>query len=136
MNTTGKNAGPIVDVNDVSHISEVTVIKGDVTSLTDIRIDGTVAGTVYSRGKLVLGEKAVVTGALLCIQADIFGRMEGDVYVKESLFLRESASVNGSIHVRRFQVEMGARINGSCHMIGEEDFEKFVKDVVTIPLPA
>lgn len=136
MNMATKNEEPVVDVNDVSHISAGTIIKGEISSLTDIRIDGTVEGKVYSKGKVVVGEQAAVTGALLCSQMDLWGRMEGDVYVKDTFSLKESASVNGSIHVRRFQVEMGAQINGTCQMITEEDFDKFVKDVVTTPVPS
>ena len=58
MMTTPKIAEPVVDVNDVSHISSGTIIKGEVSSLTDIRIDGHVEGEVYSKGKIVVGDQA------------------------------------------------------------------------------
>ncbi|MBQ3651202.1 MAG: hypothetical protein II959_02075 [Clostridia bacterium] len=43
--------------------------------------------------------------------------------------------LNGNIHVRRIQVEMGAQINGTCNMISEEDYDTFVKDVITTEAP-
>lgn len=119
----------MVDVNDVSHISAGTVIKGEMTSLTDIRVDGTVQGKLYSKGKVVVGEGAFVTGTLACDNMDFWGRMEGDIYVKDTFSLKNSATVEGNIHVRRFEVEMGARINGTCKMISEEDYDIFVKDL-------
>ena len=133
MNT--KEMEPIVDVNDVSHISAGTVIKGEISSLNDIRIDGTVEGKIYSKGKIVVGENSVVTGSLLCTNVDFWGRMEGDIYVKDTMTLKGAAVVNGNINVRKFQVEMGAQINGSCHMISEADYEKFVADVVNTQAP-
>lgn len=126
---------PIVDVNDVSHISAGTIVKGEVSSHNDIRVDGIVEGKIYSKGRIVVGDKASVVGALLCCNVDLEGKVEGDVYVKDTMSLKGNASVNGNINVRKFQVEMGAQINGTCHMITEADFEKFVSDVVTTPLP-
>lgn len=133
--TTPKIAEPVVDVNDVSHISSGTIIKGEISSLTDIRIDGHVEGKVYSKGKIVVGDQAGVNGSLLCSNLDFWGQMEGDIYVKDTLSLNGSATINGNIHVRKFQVEMGAQINGSCNMISEADYEKFVQDVVTTKIP-
>ena len=124
-----------VDVNDVSHISAGTVVKGEISSLSDIRVDGSVEGKLYSKGKIVVGEAARITGALLCSNVDFWGRMEGDVYVKDTMSIKGNAVVNGNINVKKFQVEMGAQINGSCHMISEGDFDKFVADVVTTPIP-
>lgn len=132
---TNKEMEPIVDVNDVSHISAGTVVKGEISSLNDIRIDGTVEGKIYSKGKIVVGENSVVTGSLLCTNVDFWGKMEGDIYVKDTMTLKGAAAVNGNINVRKFQVEMGAQINGTCHMISEADYDKFVSDVVTTPVP-
>ena len=132
---TNKEMEPIVDVNDVSHISAGTVVKGEVSSMNDIRIDGVVEGKIYSKGKIVVGENSVVTGSLLCTNVDLWGKMEGDIYVKDTMTLNGAASVNGNINVCKFQVEMGAQINGTCHMISEADYDKFVSEVVTTPLP-
>ena len=123
---------PIVNVNDVSRISTGTVIKGEVSSDSDIRVDGSVDGKLYSKGKIVVGESASLKGDLLCNVVDMWGRMEGDIYVKDVLSVKSSAVINGNIYVRKFQVEMGAQINGSCHMIGEAEYDKFVGSVVTV----
>ncbi len=124
-----------VDVNDVSHISAATIIKGELSSLTDIRVDGIVEGKVYSKGKVVVGENAQLAGTLACNNVDFWGKMDGDIYVKDTFSLKGTASVNGNIHVRRFQVEMGAQINGTCAMITEDDYDKFVEDVITTEVP-
>ena len=124
-----------VDANNVSHISAGTAIKGEISSVADIRVDGKVEGKVYSKGRVVVGEDASVTGTLACDNVDFWGKIEGDIYVKDTFSLKSTAAVNGNIHVRRIQVEMGAQINGTCNMITEDDYDTFIKDVITTEAP-
>ena len=44
-------------VNDISRISAGSVIKGEITSPNDIRIDGTFEGRIFSQAKVVVGKK-------------------------------------------------------------------------------
>lgn len=126
-----KVAEQVVDVNDISRISAGTVIKGEISSPSDIRIDGTVDGKIFSKGKIVVGENAFIKGSVFCAVMDFWGKMEGDIYVKDTLSLKSSSSVEGNINVRKFQVEMGAQINGSCHMISEAEFDKTFDSIKT-----
>ena len=112
-----------VNVNEVSRIAEGVVIKGDIKSRSDIRVDGQIDGTISSEGRIVVGETANLTGKLFCNDIDFWGRMDGDLYVRDVLSIKGTAVINGNIHVRKLQVEMGAQINGSCHMITEADYD-------------
>lgn len=112
-----------VNANEVSRIAEGVVIKGDITSRSDIRVDGQIDGTICSEGRIVVGETANLTGSLFCNDIDFWGRMDGDLYVRDVLSVKGTAVINGNIHVRKLQVEMGAQINGSCHMITEEEYD-------------
>ena len=113
-----------VNANEVSRIAESVVIKGDITSRADIRVDGKIDGTITSDGRIVIGEKACLTGKMFCNDTDFWGKMEGDLYVRNILSIKGTASINGSIHVRKLQVEMGAQINGSCKMITEAEYDE------------
>ena len=136
MNNNNKTTAPVVDANNVSHISSGTVVKGEISSVADIRVDGAVQGKVYSKGRVVVGEDATLTGTLACTNVDFWGKIEGDVFVKDTFSLKGTAAVNGNIHVRRLQVEMGAQVNGTCSMITEEDYDTFIKDVITTEAPS
>jgi len=118
------------NVNNVSRISQGAVIRGDLSSSTDIRIDGQVDGTLFSEGKVVVGETARLSGKLFATHVDFWGKMDGDIFVKDTLSLKSSAVVNGNIHVRKIQVEMGAQINGSFKMISEQEYEQLVATMV------
>lgn len=113
-----------VNVNSISRISAGTVIKGEILSPNDIRIDGTFEGKVTSKGRVVLGETAVVRGDIVCTNIDLWGKVEGNLYVKDTLSLKEGCVMNGNLHVRRLSVELGATFNGSCRTITEAEFDK------------
>ena len=124
------------NVNDVSRISQGASIRGDLVSSTDIRVDGQVDGSLFSDGKVVVGESARLSGKLFGTTVDFWGKMDGDVFVSDTLSLKSSSTVNGNIHVRRMQVEMGAQINGSFKMITEQEYNQLVNTMVKRPTPA
>ncbi len=113
-----------VNVNEVSRISVGTKIKGDIDSPGDIRIDGCFEGRLVSKGRVVVGEKAVIKGDVICENADFWGKSTGSVYAKDTLTLKDTCSVEGEIHVRKIVVELGANFNGTCKMLSEGEFDK------------
>lgn len=113
-----------VNVNDVSRISLGTLVKGEIQSPGDIRIDGSFDGKLVSKGRVVVGEKANLTGDVICQNMDFCGTMKGNFYVKDTLTLKAGCTVDGDLHIKRLQVELGARFNGNCHMLEESEFEK------------
>lgn len=119
-----------VNVNEVSRIAEGMSVKGDIVSHTDIRVDGKVEGTIYSEGRIVVGETAVLNGKMLCNDTDFWGRLDGDIYVRNVLSLKSTAVINGNIKVAKLQVEMGAQVNGTCKMISQEEFDEAVPEKV------
>jgi cytoskeletal protein CcmA (bactofilin family) len=113
-----------VNVNEVSRISAGTVFKGELTSPGDIRIDGEFEGRIFSKGRVVVGEKAKVKGDIVCINVDFCGTMTGNFFVKETLTLKAGCQVHGDLNVKRLQVELDAKFNGSCRMIDDAQFDK------------
>ena len=97
-------------------ISAGTTIKGDLSSNSDLRIDGTVIGNINSSAKIVIGNSGVVEGDIFGNNADIVGRTSGTIKVKELLQLRGECVVNGNIYAGKLQVEPSATFNGQCHM--------------------
>ena len=117
---------PNLNVNTINRISVGTIIKGEIVSSSDIRIDGTFDGKVQSNGRVVIGESASVKGDIICENLDLWGEVDGNVYVKDTLSLKQGCTVNGNVHIRRFCVELGSTFNGNCKMITEDEFEKLI----------
>jgi len=116
-----KIAEPVVDVNDVCRITEGTRISGEIFSHSDIRVDGTIDGTMTSTGRIVIGENANIEGIVTSRELDLWGKIDGEIYSTELLTLRESSKVKGSVNVRKFQVEIGAEVNGTFKMLSESE---------------
>ena len=115
---------PVVNVNSISRISAGTVIKGEIISPNDIRIDGTFEGRIQSKGRVVVGESATIKGDIVCENVDLWGKVEGNLFVKDTLSLKEGCVVSGNLHIRRLAVELGATFNGNCKTITEAEFNK------------
>lgn len=99
-------------------IQSGTVITGDIESNGNIRIDGTLTGTITAGGKVILGSTGTVEGEINCINADIEGRVNGIIRVRELLSLKTTAIITGDIQVAKLAIEPGARFTGMCRMDG------------------
>jgi len=109
--TTSNGSG-----NGTTLISSGTTIKGDISSNSDIRVDGTIIGNINRRAKIVVGGSGVVEGDINGNHADIVGKTSGTIKVKELLQLRGECVVNGNIYAGKLQIEPTATFNGQCHM--------------------
>lgn len=114
----------VLNVNSISRISAGTVIKGEIMSPNDIRIDGTFEGRIQAKGRVVIGETAMIKGDIVCDNVDLWGKVDGNVFVKDTLALKEGCVVNGNLHVRKLSVELGSTFNGNCKMISEAEFDR------------
>ena len=115
----------------VNMIGAGTVITGDIQSKGDIRVDGTLKGSVKTTGKLVLGTEGVIEGDVVCADADVSGKIKAKITVSQLLSLKSAAILNGDIITNKLSIEPGASFTGSCSMgaviKGLNDIEKIDK---------
>jgi cytoskeletal protein CcmA (bactofilin family) len=97
-------------------ISPGTVINGNVTAESDLRIDGTIHGNVSCSAKIVIGPEGYVRGNIEGVQADITGQVEGDITIEELVQLREQGKIQGNIKAGTLQIDPTAEFNGTCQM--------------------
>jgi cytoskeletal protein CcmA (bactofilin family) len=102
--------------NGTTLIGSGTILKGDITSNSDLRIDGTIIGNIISTAKVVIGANGVVEGNISGNQADIIGKVTGNIKAKDLLQLRGDSTVTGNLYAGKLQVEPSATFNGQCHM--------------------
>lgn len=102
--------------NGTTLISSGTSLKGDISSNGDLRIDGTIVGNITSSAKIIIGASGVVEGDINGNQADIVGKVSGNVRAKELLQLRGESVVSGNLYAGKLQVEPSATFNGQCFM--------------------
>jgi len=110
----------VANVNSVSRIAAGTVIKGEITSKTDLRLDGYFEGRIFSQGKVVIGETAEVKGDVMGNSVDMMGKITGNIFVKDTLSLKNGTVITGNVTTRRLVVELGSVFNGNCKMGGQD----------------
>ncbi len=104
--------------NQQNRLSQGTKLKGEITSEGGFRIDGEVEGNITSPNKIVIGKTGVVTGTIICNDADIEGSVEGKIEVKNLLSIKSSAHIEGEVITGKLAVEPNATFNASCIMKG------------------
>ena len=109
-----KNKTEMIEM--VNTIGTGTVVTGDVQSKGDIRVDGTLKGSVNTLGKVVLGKEWVIEGDVVCKNADIAGTLKAKITASELLSLKATAKLNGDITTNKLSIEPGASFTGSCSM--------------------
>ncbi|HJW31077.1 MAG TPA: polymer-forming cytoskeletal protein [Saprospiraceae bacterium] len=93
-----------------------TNIEGTVHAEKDIRIDGTMTGTLICKGKLIIGPTGMIKGDVQCENAVIEGRFEGVLMVGEILHVKETAKIEGDIMTQKLIVQPGSLFNVKCKM--------------------
>ena len=121
----GSNAksekGPEFNPATVNIINSGTNINGDIVSNGDIRIDGSLTGTITSKSKMVLGQTGSVEGDINAQHADISGVVKGNIFVNELLTLKSTSKVFGDVVTKKIIIEAGAEFNGRCHMKSDKN---------------
>lgn|SRR5690606_18046781 len=123
--------------NDINHAQKVTVLSlgfeltGDVISKNDIRADGILRGHIRTDKKVVVGEKASITGDILADEITIGGEVTGDLYINGETTIHATAKVSGNILTHKITIQTGAEIN-SC--IRTADPSAIQKEKEALPL--
>ena len=99
-----------------NRIVEGTIIKGDIISQADFRLDGELIGNFQTKGKIVIGPAGSVSGDIICKNADIEGKFNGKIEVAEILNVKHKASIHGEVLCGKLSVEPGAEFSASCTM--------------------
>lgn len=91
-------------------------VLGDMIIESNLRIDGEIKGNVTSTAKVVIGKSGIITGDLVCNDADIEGSVTGKLKVENLLSLKSTASINGEISTAKIEIEEGAQFSGNIKM--------------------
>ena len=102
--------------NHVAIIGEGVELRGNVETEEDLRICGSLAGSINSQSKVILSPTSTVHGDIRCMEAEVFGRVKGNLHVVGLLRLKGNAIVEGDIYAARLQVEEGVYLLGKCRM--------------------
>jgi cytoskeletal protein CcmA (bactofilin family) len=107
---------PSASSSSSNSLIQGTNIEGNVQADKDIRIDGSLKGTLTCKGKVIIGPTGYISGDVQCENAVIEGRFEGVLLVTDILHVKETAKVEGDVTTQKLVVQPGSVFNVKCKM--------------------
>ncbi|HVX00488.1 MAG TPA: polymer-forming cytoskeletal protein [Candidatus Babeliaceae bacterium] len=98
--------------------ASVTVI-GKIVFQREIHIEGVFEGEFEGNGKIIIGPEGFVKADIDVQEAEISGKVEGNITVKHRLILRGNAEVKGNITAPRLTVDEGVSIIGQVYVTAQ-----------------
>jgi len=99
-------------------------IKGEINQADEVQIDGNAEVTMQT-DNLVVGGTGFLKGNISTENADIWGRLEGDVKISGTLTVQEQGNVAGKIEYQNLQIKLGGKVRGE---IKDSDKVKKISD--------
>jgi cytoskeletal protein CcmA (bactofilin family) len=96
------------------------VVQGDLKADGAFRIDGTVEGSVISKGAVYIGESGVVRGDVAGSDVVIAGQVTGNVSCTGHLEIVASGKIEGDLDAKSVRIETGGVFRGTSRMAGAE----------------
>jgi cytoskeletal protein CcmA (bactofilin family) len=92
-------------------------MKGvEVTDCDTLVVEGRIEATLDSR-VLQIAQNGVFSGTVAVDNAEIHGRLEGDLTVRKQLVIHATGKVSGKIRYAKIKVEEGAELAGEISMM-------------------
>lgn len=106
---------------DVSMVGPTITLKGELEAGEDLLFEGRMLGDIkLATGTLTIGRDGRVKGELKASRIVVDGHVEGTLVGTESVVLRATADVRGSILTPRISLEDGCKFKGNVDTSGSE----------------
>jgi len=86
-------------------------IKGEILNADEIQIDGS-ADITLNTDNLIIGSTGEAKGNLETHNADVWGKIDGDLKVNGTLTVQEDGEVSGNVEYESVQIKLGGKIRG------------------------
>lgn len=86
-------------------------IKGEITNADEIQIEGS-ADVTINTSNLIVGSQGDLKGNIESGNADIWGKIDGDIKISGTLTVQEKGVVSGSIEYQNLQIKLGGKVSG------------------------
>jgi cytoskeletal protein CcmA (bactofilin family) len=87
--------------------------SGDVASCDRLVVEGSIEANLKNCQNMMIAETGIFRGDGSTENADVHGRVEGDLVVHKRLLIRASGHVSGTITYGEIEIEAGGRISGA-----------------------
>jgi cytoskeletal protein CcmA (bactofilin family) len=113
---------------ELNFIGKGTVVEGNVSTESSIRVDGKIKGSLTCKNTLTIGENGEIEGDVKAVNAIIGGRVKGKVIIQEKLVLESKSSLNGELKAKKLIIDEGATFDGTSNMVMEKPSSQPVQE--------
>ena len=85
--------------------------KGEITNADEVQVEGK-ANITLNTDNLVVGAHGELKGNIESCNADVWGKVDGDLKISGTLTIQEQGTVSGSVEYQNLHVKLGGKING------------------------
>jgi cytoskeletal protein CcmA (bactofilin family) len=97
-------------------IGEGTIIKGDLETTGQVRIDGDLIGSLKTESQVIISPTGRVKGNISARELIVGGLFKGDILTSDKVVILSSGLVLGKIISPLLVIEQGALLDGVCHI--------------------
>jgi cytoskeletal protein CcmA (bactofilin family) len=94
-----------------------TQIKGTITGVSGMRIDGNIEGNIETQGEISIGEMATVVADIKAKAVVVAGSVKGNVTAEEKIEIMSSGKIEGEIVSATLVINEGGQFNGKSDMV-------------------
>ncbi|MBT3401416.1 MAG: polymer-forming cytoskeletal protein [Rhodospirillaceae bacterium] len=95
-------------------------LSGEITACDTLVVEGTVDATLENSRLLEVTDSGTFRGKVQIEDAEIAGVFEGDLSVRNRLFIRSTGRVTGTISFGKLEVELGGVLSGDINVLSSE----------------
>lgn len=104
-----------------SFIDPDSTVEGTLRTDHDLRVEGSVSGTIQCEGVLYVAEGALVDAEIDASSIVVAGEMSGTVRCRGRLEIQSSGIVRGDVRTGALVIQEGARYEGQIAMEASDD---------------
>ena len=93
-------------------------LSGDIRSCNRLIVEGSVEATLHDCREIDIAESGLFKGNASIEQAEVRGRLEGELVVSKRLLIRATGHVSGTISYGEIEIERGGKVSGTIQENG------------------
>ena len=115
-------------------IGNGVTMKGEITDADEVQVDGH-ADVTMNTDNLVVGGSGELKGIITSHNADVWGKLDGELKVGGTLTIQDQGSVSGKVEYQNLQIKLGGQIRGEVKVSEKvkkiSDFKDSQKDALS-----
>jgi len=101
-------------------IGASVMIKGEILSREDLRLEGRAEGTLQVDGRLTVGQQGTAQARITAKEVVMSGVVEGNIDASERVVITKGAELTGDVRTAGIVIEDGAYFKGGIDIVRPE----------------